>query len=261
MKISVITVNYHNEAETIACLRSVDRLKKSKLKLEYMVVDNGASRKSSAYLAQMFPKAEIIPSKINLGFAGGNNLAIKKALADKADYVLLINPDTLVESSDFFQQLLSAKADIAAPVIKYLENGHLTYDIGGKVDYIFGRNTHLTAGKIRATLPVADYHTGACLLIKTSVFKTIGLLDEKFFLYYEDADFCLRAAKAGLSQKLSAGSVVFHHLSTTTSKLGRKKLRILADSHLLFCRHHLPFYSLPFYLAFNLFLRLKSVFF
>ena len=260
MKLAIITVNFRNQEETIACLRSLDKSNHRGLDLDYYVVDNESTEVSRKALSKSLPGITIISSPKNLGFAGGSNLAIRSAMRSKVDFVLLMNPDTLVESKDFLVNMVDEGADLVAPVIKYRKKGKLVYDLGGQVDYLFGRNTHIISDSQKSASNRPDYFTGACLLIKAEVFQKIGLLDEGFFLYFEDADFCLRAKKAGFTQKLCSKAVLFHHLSTTTSQLGRKKLIILAESHLRFCLKHLPVISSPFYLAFNLFLRLKSFF-
>ncbi len=257
MKIAVITVNYHNQEETVACIKSFSKSKSGESNLYFYVVDNGSTSNSFAHLTKNLAGVKIIRSTTNLGFAGGNNLGIKQALKDGADYVLLINPDSLIDSKDFVSELLKENSDIAAPVIKYNKDGQNTYDFGGVVDHKFGRNTHLTSRKLKLPSQLPDYFTGACLLIKAKVFKRIGYLDDSYFLYYEDADFCLRAVKAGFTQKIAIKAILFHHLSTTTSKLGKGKLWILAQSHLLFCRKHLSVMASPLYLIFNLFLRVK----
>lgn len=259
MKIAVVTVNYFNPEETVACIKSFDKLKKIGLTLSFFVVDNGGSAESNQNLSRKLPQARIIKSINNLGFAGGSNLGIKLALKEKADYVLLINPDTIIETKDFFTQMLSVKADLVAPLIRYRENNLNIYDSGGKIDRLFGRNTHLTAHTKKIGSGKPDYFSGACILISSSVLRKIGLLNEGYFLYYEDADFCLRALKAGFSLSLCREAIIYHHLSTTTSKIGKKKISIIAASHLRFCRTHLPFLSSPFYLLFNLYLRFKTL--
>lgn len=259
MKLSIISVNFHNEKETIACFRALDKTNKGDLVLSFIVVDNEGSAASGKFLSKNLPGAIVITSQTNLGFAGGSNLGIKRALRDGADYVLLINPDTLVETQNFLPEMINTGADLTAPLIRYRQNGQIIYDHGGKVEPLFGRNTHLTSTSKNPPSQSADYFTGACLLIKTSVFRKIGFLDPGYFLYYEDADFCLRAAQAGFTQKLCPGAIIFHHLSTTTSKIGSKKIAITADSHLRFCRRHLPAFSFPFYISFNLYLKSKLI--
>jgi GT2 family glycosyltransferase len=259
-KIAVVTINYRIPDETVACIRSFDKLKTVNLSLSFFVIDNGGTADTGRELARRLPGVDVIVSNKNLGFAGGCNLAIKEALNKKFDYVLLINPDTLIESVSFLEEMIATEADIVSPLIKYISKGKDTYDFGGKVDHVFGRNTHITGNTKSIPSEKPDYFTGACLLIKTKVFKKIGLLDDGYFLYYEDADFCLRAAKAGFSQKLCSKAILFHYLSTTTSKIGKKKVEILANSHLRFCRTPLPILNIPLYRMFNSYMRSKLLF-
>jgi GT2 family glycosyltransferase len=259
MKIAIITVNYHNPEETISCIKSIKNSRNDNLSSYYYVVDNGGSKESTSGIANKLPGTFVINSPKNLGFAGGCNLALKRAFKKDVDFVLLINPDAVIESKNFLLKMILTGADLVAPLIRYSKNGIQTFDHGGKIDYLFGRNTHLTSIYKRPISGSPDYFTGACLLIRTTVFKKIGLLDDGFFLYYEDADFCLRAVKAGFVQRICREAEIFHHLSTTTSKMGKRKITILANSHLRFCQKHLPYFSIPLYLVFNLYLRTKAL--
>ena len=167
----------------------------------------------------------------------------------------MINNDATIEEKSFITKMISAKGDIISPVVRYKNKGVMTIDYGGMVDNIFGRNTHLHS------LPkiTPDYYSGVCLLVKTDVFIKNGVLDDKYFLYYEDADFCLRAKKNGFKLGFSPESSIYHDLSSSANKFGKRKTIILANSHLRFCFRHLPIYSAPFYLAFNLYLRFKTL--
>lgn len=254
-KIFVITVNFNNGGITKECLASFAKVSKKNIDLNLVVVDNGSTEPASIKLEKQ-KGIHFIKSKTNLGFAGGNNLGIKYALSQGADYLLLINNDATINEKGFFDNLLKAKGDIVSPLVKYKSEGKPTTDFGGKVDKIFGRNTHyLTKPSLKP-----DYFSGVCLLIKSNVFEKIGLLDDHYFLYYEDADFCLRAKKAGFKLGFSPKSSIFHNLSTSANKFGKKKIIILANSHLRFCLLHLPLTSIPLYLSFNLYLRLKTLF-
>ncbi len=256
-KIAVIIVNYNNSLLTQKCLRSVIREKKrnSSFTLSIIVIDNGSSDRLPSDGGVKNSGITLIRSNKNLGFAGGNNLGIGMAMRNKADYVFLINNDAFLKTKDFFAKMLACGFDITAPLVSYRIGKQLKHDYGGKVDYLFGRNTHfLSSPKSKP-----DYYSGVCLLIKSSVFKKIGELDEGYFLYYEDADFCLRAQKSHLSLGFCPQAVIFHRLSSSTNKLGGKKLRILAQSHLRFCLKHLSWAFSPLYFSYNLFLRLKSL--
>ncbi len=253
-KIGAVVVNYNNPESTRETLSSLlQQSNKKEFELKIYLINNGCTDTDSANLAEEFESVILLESKTNLGFAGGNNLGIKKALVNRCDYLLIVNNDVTILSDNFFETLLKSTSDITAPLIEYKREGKTIYDFGGKVDLLFGRNTHLTkAGK-------PDYFSGACLFVKSQVFKKLIGFDEKFFLYYEDVDFCLRAKCAGFTLGQAVNAKVFHLLSDSTNKLGVKKIKILAASHLRFCLKHLSIFSFPLYYFFNLYLNSKRI--
>jgi|WetSurMetagenome_2_1015567.scaffolds.fasta_scaffold22045_3 GT2 family glycosyltransferase len=255
ISIGLVTIHFKNSQDTKALLSSLKKVDTKNINLKLYVVDNASNNGTMEEVEKAFPNIISIKSPRNLGFAGGNNLGINRALKDKCDYLLLINNDAVINEKDFFTNLLQSKGDIISPLVKYRISSRLTYDYGGKVDYLFGRNTHYSSPP--STMP--DYYSGVCLFIKAKVFKRVKSLDDGFFLYYEDADFCLRAQEVGFKLGFCPQASIFHNLSSSTNKLGKKKLTILANSHLRFCLRQLPFYSAPFYFGFNLYLRLKTL--
>lgn len=253
-KIGAIVVNYNNPRDTRETLASLFKfVGDKKFRLVIYLVNNGCTDTESPLLKTEFPKITLINSSRNLGFAGGNNLGFRKGHADGCTHFLLINNDAAIISQDFFSRMLQSPYDLTAPLIEYRQTGRLVHDYGGRVDYLFGRNTH-QSGPGRA-----DYFSGACLFFKVDILKKIKGLNDAFFLYYEDVDFCLRARQSGFTLGLLPDIKVFHHLSASTNKLGSQKIKILAKSHLIFCRRHLPVLSFPFYFGFNLFLQSKIV--
>ena len=253
-KIGAIVVNYNNPKDTRETIESLLRSANPKhFTLTIYLVNNGCTAQGSRKLASSLPQVTLIDSPVNLGFAGGNNLGITRALKENSTHILLINNDATVISKHFFETLLQSPFYLTAPLLISRVNGQLTPDYGGQVDYFLGRNTHLSAPGF------ADYYSGACLFINSLVLKKIKGFDESFFLYYEDVDFCLRAKKAGFTLGLLPQLKVFHRLSASTNKLGAKKIKILAQSHRLFCFKHLSPLSYPFYTLFNLYLNSKRI--
>jgi len=196
----------------------------------------------------LYPYTPIF-SQRNLGFAGGVNVGIKEALKNGAEAVLLLNQDTKVKK-DFLFPLLENQADIVGPVIKFKRKGKWIYDFGGRINWWLGRNKHWEiqnpkakiqnkfkiqnsktdknhlgrwqAERSEAMTPPGwreiDYISGCAMMIRRGVFEKIGLFDERYFLYFEDADFCLRAKKAGFKIAVEPKSVIVHQL-----KEGKKK--------------------------------------
>ena len=257
-KVGIITVNYNNSSDTLLCVKSLMELKDINDHKIY-VVDNGSTDKSPVILKKV-KGIELIRSKINLGFAGGNNIGIKKALADGCNYIFLINNDAEIIDPETLTKLINNNKGITAPIVSFVRGKEIVYDYGGKIDKVFGRNTHYESPfKIENLYPTADYYSGVCLMVSAKVFEKIGFLDDSYFLYYEDVDFCLRAAQAGFKLKLCPNVTIMHMLSASTKKLGKQKIKILADSHFRFCLNHLPPMSTLFFLSFNIYLRLKTI--
>lgn len=142
----------------------------------------------------------------NRGFAKAINVGIKKALKMGAEKIILINPDIEISQEEIID-LAKTDADIAGPVL--LSNG--VYDYGGKVNWILGRTTHSHRDGI-------DYVSGACMVIKKEVFEKIGFFDERFFMYFEDVDFCLRAKQEGFSIKINSSVIINHRLTKNKQK-------------------------------------------
>jgi GT2 family glycosyltransferase len=160
----------------------------------------------------------------NLGYAGGNNVGIRRALGDGADYVCILNNDVTV-SPDFLAPMLDVlqsqpRAGIATPMICEAQNRGLVWALGGSLDAQAGVVHRLHAGEGAAELrsrdpfPV-DVASGAAMLAKREVFEDVGLLDEAFYLYFEETDWCLRARKAGYRVLAVPSSVVWHKVSAT----------------------------------------------
>ncbi len=182
----------------------------------------------------------------NVGFAAGVNKGIKMALQKGADRVLLVNPDIRINAGEI--RGMGEMGDIVSPVLKFKRGGKWIYDLGGKVNSIIGRTTHTevsqgdafgTKGRgthfSRRHLCV-DYVSGACMMIKREVFEKIGFFDEGFFLYFEDADFCLRAGKAGFKIAVDSSIVAEHQIEEHRITGDRFKIRQNLKSNFLFIR-------------------------
>lgn len=220
MKLAVIILHYGPLAITKKCLGSL--FLQEKEAFETIVVNNT----TDALSASDFGKKRglsVMNTKKNLGFAAGVNIGIRKALKKKADAVLLINNDTV-----FTQPLLKTleeamsnhtKIGIVAPAIHFKKNGQWVYDIGGKLNTWFGRTSHTEVAHAPNELRLVDYVSGCCMLIKKEVFEKNGLFDERFFLYYEDVDFCLKAKQKGFEVAVETGGSIDHALSASAGRL------------------------------------------
>ena len=243
-KVAVVVLNYTRHLDTINCVKA---LLKSDLPKgsEIICVDNSPGTQSAAAIKKELPGVRFIKSAKNLGFAGGNNLGIKSALERGASHLLIINPDVSV-GKIFFGPLLSVfikepRTGLVAPAIRHSQNNHLFYGLEGSIDWRFALARHLNLQKPpKKILRPAQFVTFACVLIKAEVFHQVGLLDDGFFMYLEDVDYCLRARRADYSIFLHPG-VVVDHAPSSSFKRATDKLPISFKSQIRFINKWLSF--------------------
>jgi GT2 family glycosyltransferase len=206
----------HNEkANLLECLRSVALQDYPRVRT--VVVDNDSRDGSPDAVRDRFPHAELIETGANLGYAEGNNVGLRRSLADGVDYVLVLNADVVV-APDAVTHLVDAlqrtpQAAFAGPLVYHFTEPSVIQSAGGlrTPDWRFvhrGPNDP-DEGQYRATEPVA-WATGCALLARTAALRRIGLLDPAFFIYYEEVDWCLRAAAAGYQVLFVPAAKVWH---------------------------------------------------
>lgn len=210
-KVFIIILNFNGGEILRDCLRSVFQLDYPNF--EVVLVDNVSTDGSFEMAKENFSRAHFIRSGQNNGFSAGNNLGIRFALEKTADFILLLNPDTLIEKNALAYLVNEAKkhpqAGLFSPVI--LENkSEKIWFAGGQIEWSKMKTIHLREKpKTDSPFP-SEYLTGCALLIRKEVFREIGLLDEKYFLYYEDTDFSWRASRNNFSLLVVPKSKVYH---------------------------------------------------
>ncbi len=210
----VTLINYNGEKDTLDCLESLDKLLIKDFNLNVIIVDNASKEKFEVKDTYKNFKPEVIRSEQNLGFSGGHNLAIKKALKLGADYVVILNNDVLV-GSDLVVNLLKTfkqyeACGIVSPKI-YFAKGHefhkdrykeenlgkVIWYAGGKMDWNNVLASHIGVDEVDngqfEKQQQTDFASGCCMMIKRQVFEKTGVFDENYFLYFEDNDLCQRA--------------------------------------------------------------------
>lgn len=221
-KVYIIILNWNGKNDTIECLNSLKEINYDNYKI--VVVDNGSADDSVFEIKNQFPEIEIIENKINLGFAGGNNVGIKFAIENGADYVLLLNNDTTT-NENFLKELVKAgesdaRIGVLGPKIYFHSDPNRIWFTGGKVNWIKNKGTHIGWGEIDNgqydKIKEVGYLTGCCLLIKKEVINKVGVLPEDYFLYYEDLDFSLRVKNFGYKCIYVYKSKIYHKVSKST---------------------------------------------
>lgn len=249
-KVFIVILNYNGKEVIRRCLSSV--FKAEYPNFEVVVVDNCSTDGSFETVKTRFGKAGVIRNQANLGFSAGNNIGIRFALERMADYVLLLNNDTEVEK-DFLLKLVEAaeantRAGIISPVIFDSLSRQIWFS-GGVIDWWRMKASHCRDADA-AEYRESQFISGCAMLVKAGVFKKIGLLDEDFFLYWEDVDFSLRARMAGYKNVVVCASWVYHFEKSERSR--DQKVYWLVLSGLIFFRKHTPWFFKPwiaFYVA------------
>lgn len=212
-KIAVIILNYKTPDLTLKCVKSI---KESTYKDYLLIVVDNNSNDGLVNELEDVKDITLIKSKENIGYSGGNNKGIKSALKAGADYIFILNPDTTIAKQAMSNLISFTKkwqADIVGPKIFFSRSKKIWY-AGGifELDNVLGKHRgvdEIDNGQYDQP-GETDVVTGAAMFIKADVFKKIGFLDEKYFLYYEDSDFCFRAKKAGFKIMFDPGTIVYH---------------------------------------------------
>jgi GT2 family glycosyltransferase len=221
LKVSIIILNWNGLSDTIECLESLKKL--TYPNYEIIVVDNGSRGNDADILDDRYKDViKLIRSDRNCGFAGGNNLAIKWVLKNSyCDYFLLLNNDTVVHQ-EFLTELIKvaagdAQIGIAGPKT-YIHDFPDTIQLAWfEVDMRIGKAYHIGSLSIDKSqyddVKQVNYLQGSCLLIKQKVIQEVGLLDDSFFCYWEETDFCLRVSRAGYKIAYVPKAKIWHKKS------------------------------------------------
>jgi GT2 family glycosyltransferase len=225
--VGIVLVNFNGSADTLPCLQSLERVQGEHCRV--VVVDNGSSRDETSDWGTVYPWVESIRREDNGGWAGGNNTGIRHALEQGAEWVLLLNNDTVVDPG-IVDRLLSAASHhpgygILGPVICSMDDRERVMTDGCRFNHpespgFFDRVEVPLQRLDPPRVEPVEIVNGCCIMISRRVFETIGLIDERFFLIHEESDFCLRARRAGFECGILAEPLVWHKQSSSFSRAG-----------------------------------------
>lgn len=255
---SIIVLNYNGDDCLLPCLYSLDQLEYTNK--EIIVVDNGSTDNSFSFAQQHFPRCTFVQNEKNEGFAKGMNSGMEQAFHNGADFCLLFNYDAEIDPRALTLLISVAKknprAGLLSPVIYEKENKHIWF-AKGRIDFFRMRAVHerVLQEKFAQESYRSEFLTGCALLIKKELVEKIGFLDEQFFLYYEDADYSLRATKAGFECLVVPQATVFHSEKSSTNP---KKTYFLVYSGLLFFKKHTPPVLRPYMAIYGTIRRVKN---
>ncbi|MGB9133424.1 MAG: glycosyltransferase family 2 protein [Methanosarcina sp.] len=227
--VTIIILNWNGKLLTEDCLRSVQDVKYDALKI--MMVDNGSTDGSIEYLKPKFPDVEFVANDRNLGFAEGNNVGIRIALARDDDYVLLLNNDTIVDS-ELIQHLVDVaekeeKVGFVGPKVYFYDykgRKDVISFAGGLIDFSKGKVLHVGEKEIDTkqhnVVKDYDYVEGSCLLARADTLRRIGLLNQAYFLYWEEIDLCVRGMAAGYRSVYAPAGMIWHKIGASSQGYG-----------------------------------------
>lgn len=220
-RVCLVVLNWNKPDDTIECLESC--LATRYPAAETLLVDNHSDDDSVARVRARFPKLTVLENPSNLGYAGGNNAGIRLALERGADYVFLLNNDVTLEP-DCVERLVENAGrftdnGILAPKVLFYDDRACVNSLGTTMDWLrlrprvgdYGRpDPGADAGVLERPILL-----GAALFIPRATLERVGLIDERFFIFHEEADWCLRVLRAGLRNRVVPSAVVYHKESKT----------------------------------------------
>jgi len=245
--LAIVVLSWNGAALTRDTLRSLAGCRVPEgWRLRTLVVDNASSDGSPDMVRDEFPDAELLALSENRRFAGGNNAGVKHALAAGADAVMLLNNDVIADPW-LLEKLLAAlaeqpRAGAVAPLIYFAPPSDRIWYGGGRCQPWLAHSSHRAIGERDRgrfrSIEETGYLTGCCLLATAEAWKNVGLLDERYFIYAEDADWCLRARAAGFSLLFVPTARLWHKVSASTGAASPWKIyqRVRANAR-LFARH------------------------
>lgn len=245
-KVGVIVLQYNHSEATFQCVKSI--LASDYHNFFVVLVDNNSETKHRETIESLTSeKVKIIYNEENLGYAGGNNIGINYAFENGADYVLILNNDTIIDKNLISELIKSSKEDtiLGTPI---RESERIIY--GGSYKWLNFEGKHLAQPE--PISPPRTYLVGACLFFGKKLWKNVGPISEKYFLYFEDIDFCTQAMAKGYKLEVIKSAYIRHSISTSTKSLGNPMLFYLHYRNaLIFQWQYAPFYIkiiLPFYI-------------
>lgn len=244
-RVSLVILNWNRKKDTLDCLESISKLRAVSCYPSVIVVDNASNDGSQASIRKSLIRLkkrlnwsfEFLENSQNLGFAAGNNVGIKHAVNHNADFVMVLNNDTLVHK-DLLASLLDTmsrdkKAGLVSPKIYFAKGfefhkerykkgdlGRVIWYAGGTIDWnnIYGSNRGVDEVDVGQYDDVVetDFATGACMMIRVEVIKQVGMFDEKYFMYFEDADLSMRAKRKDWRVLYDPKAILWHKVSQSS---------------------------------------------
>jgi GT2 family glycosyltransferase len=244
-KVAIIVLNWNNAPDTIECLESLRHLNYSAYRIS--VVDNGSTDDSVHQIRSRFPDVCLTETHQNLGYAGGNNVAIRETLAQGAEMICILNNDVRVDPN-FLTSLVTALQEhtdvgLVSPLVAELDDPDKIWALGQSVNGQTGAVARIHQGVDVSALVLrepfqVDAASGTAMLIRREIFERIGFMDEAYFLYYEETDWSIRIRQAGYRILAVPTSMVWHAVSGTLGQSSPVVDYYMLRNHLLLVQRY-----------------------
>ncbi len=250
----IIILNWNRWQDTIECVESCLKLTYTNFRI--LIVDNGSTDNSESILRERFPSVEFVQTGENLGFAGGNNAGIRRALEQGADYIWLLNNDTVVEPDSLSELMkvaeIGERIGIVGSKVYYYDEPQKIWFAGGIWDKYRSFTSHRGINEVDTGqydgISTVGFISGCSLLARSLMIKEIGMMKEDYFLYWEDVDWNATAAEQGWKILFAPRSRIRHKVSSSTNDKSRLQSYYFMRSGLLFFQRHAPLRTMPFFL-------------
>lgn len=245
--VMIVVLNWNRLADTVACLESLSCLDYPARQI--VVVDNGSDDGSVEAIRERFPAVALIENEENLGYAAGNNKGVAYALQAGVNFILILNNDTLVDPEMLAHLIAVAEANpqvgAVGPKIYYHAQPGRIWFAGGAINWqgMFTANVGMDEedrGQFEEVKPV-DFLPGCALLIKRAAWEDIGPFDSRFFMYWEETDWCARARQAGYDLLFVPQARMWHKVSPVDQSESPRILYYMTRNRFLFLHKNLPF--------------------
>lgn len=238
--VHLIVLNWNDYKDTKECINSINKLNTRNIQLKTIVVDNGSTDGSPKKLDKLLKNkknTKLLKNKKNLGYAGGNNAGLRQALETDTDYIMVLNNDTRLHKNILQEFIKIAKkhpsAGILSPKIYFekgsefhkkryskKELGKVLWWAGGEIDWNNVYAKHIGVDEVDKgqydQVKKIEFATGACMFFKPTALRQVGLFDESYFLYLEDADICMRMKKKKWSILYVPKAVMWHKVAKSS---------------------------------------------
>lgn len=258
VRVTTIVLNWNRCADTLACLASVCAMT---YPTEVVVIDNGSTDESVTAITAAYPEVTIIETGVNLGYAAGNNLGFDYLRRQTgSDAILLLNNDTIAAPEMLTHlvaeyEAMDGKA-VIGPEVRYADEPGVIWCAGGTIDWRRGYTTNIEIGtEAREPGPPptdVPFIVGCGMLIPMAALHHVGGFDPRYFMYWEEVDWCVRVQKARYRTRVVPQAVLYHDVPRHETGPTPRVLYYLTRNRLLFLRKHLPWYRQPLALSWTL---------